>query len=210
MREFAAMVGRAHYLVPLILSVVLLFGARAPAAPDAAYSLSGQLLVATSSLDDPNFAHTVVYLIQHDQEGAIGLVINRVIATGPLSELLEGFGMAPDNGTQAQIRVHYGGPVEQGEAFILHSSDYRTSDTVLLEDGVALSTSLDVLRDIAEGRGPKHSLFALGYAGWGEGQLETELAQGAWEVVPADEALLFDQQVETKWQRAQDSRGRDL
>jgi putative transcriptional regulator len=172
--------------------------------------LVGRLLVATPSLNDPNFARTVVFLVHHNANGAMGLVINRVLATGPLGVLLDGFDINPDGvGTSTQIRVFAGGPVQQGEAFILHSTDYSASDTVPVDDDVALTRSLDLLRDMANGEGPRHALLALGYAGWGPGQLENELAQGAWDVVTADETLLFDDEVETKWQRAR-RRGIDL
>jgi putative transcriptional regulator len=197
-----------------ILVLSLLAAAMAPAAiPQAAGQaedpLVGRLLVATPSLNDPNFARTVVYLVHHDSDGAMGLVINRVLATGPLSVLLDGFDIDPDAGASAEIRVFAGGPVEQAEPFILHSTDYSASGTMPVDDQVALTRSLDVLRDIAKGQGPRHSILALGYAGWGPGQLENELAQGSWDVVTADETLVFDDEVETKWQRAR-SRGIDL
>lgn len=171
--------------------------------------LTGKLLVATPSLSDPNFAHTVVYLVHHNAAGAMGLVVNRVLATGPLSSLLEGLGI-DTNGTAGQIRVYAGGPVARSKAFVLHSADYRSGQTIAVDDRVALTPSLDVLRAMAKGNGPRHAILALGYAGWGPNQLENEIAQGAWYVVPADEALLFDEQVETKWQRAQGRRGIDL
>jgi putative transcriptional regulator len=195
-------------LAPSVVPDVVQQAARAaePAEDD---PFVGRLLVATPSLNDPNFARTVVFLVHHDAGGAMGLVINRVLATGPLSVLLDGFGIDPDAGASNEIRVFAGGPVQQGEAFILHSTDYSASDTVPVDDDVALTRSLDVLRDMANGEGPRHAILALGYAGWGPGQLENELAQGAWDVVTADETLLFDDEVETKWQRAR-RRGIDL
>jgi putative transcriptional regulator len=106
--------------------------------------------------------------------------------------------------------VHYGGPVEPVRAFMLHSPDYRSEDTVVLSDLAALTASPGILQDIAAGKGPRRSLFALGYAGWGPEQLENELAGGAWFVVEPDADLLFDAQPETKWQRAFDRRGIEL
>jgi putative transcriptional regulator len=172
--------------------------------------LAGQLLVAAPDLQDPNFRETVVYLVHHDQAGAMGLVVNRVLGTGPLDEMLEGLGMPPDGAADLELRVHYGGPVEPARGFMLHSPDYRAEDTVVLSDLVALTVSPGILQDIAAGKGPRRSLFALGYAGWGPEQLESELAAGAWVVVEPDAELLFDEQPETKWQRAFDRRGIDL
>jgi putative transcriptional regulator len=174
------------------------------------HSLAGQLLVATPDLQDPNFSQTVVYLVHHDQSGAMGLVLNRVLGSGPLDKVLEGLGMPSNGAADLELRVHYGGPVEPARGFMLHSPDYRGADTVMLSDLVALTASPGILQDIAAGKGPRRSLFALGYAGWGPEQLEGELAAGAWVVVEPDEALLFDEHSETKWQRAFDRRGIDL
>jgi putative transcriptional regulator len=173
-------------------------------------SLAGQLLVAAPELDDPNFRETVVYLVHHDQAGAMGLVLNRVLGAGPLGEMLEGLGVEPDGRADLELQVHYGGPVEPARGFMLHSPDYRAADTVVLSDLAALTLSPGILQDIAAGKGPKRSLFALGYAGWGPEQLESELAAGAWFVVEPDADLLFDQHPETKWQRAFDRRGIEL
>lgn len=173
-------------------------------------SLAGQLLVAAPGLEDPNFQATVVYLVQHDRGGATGLVINRLLGTGPLDRMLEGLGIAPETESKLELRVHYGGPVEPSRAFVLHSPDYRASDTMVVSEIAALTGSPHVLEDIAAGRGPRRSLFALGYAGWAPQQLEGELAAGAWVVIEADEALLFDHDNDTKWQRAFDRRGVDL
>jgi putative transcriptional regulator len=173
-------------------------------------SLAGQLLVATPELDDPNFSHTIVYMVQHDGDGAIGVVINRVLARGPLGKLLEGLGIEEGRDSEAEIRVHYGGPVQLGVGVMLHSPDYRRDAPLVVDDLAAFTFSLDALRDIAQGRGPRHSLFALGYAGWAPDQLENEIARGSWFTIAPDEALLFDDAVETKWQRALARRGVDL
>jgi putative transcriptional regulator len=167
-------------------------------------------LVATPELEDPNFDHTVVYMIQHDDTGAMGLVINRVVAAGPLAELLKDLGIETERDPGIDIRVHYGGPVEQGRGFVLHSADYHSAQTIAVTGTIAMTSSLDVLQDIAAGKGPRQSLFAVGYAGWAPNQLESELTAGAWHTVEADDALVFDDQVETKWRRALDLRGIDL
>ena len=199
-----------------VLLVLLLY---ASVAPDAALapgdeaaeeSLAGRLLVAAPELGDPNFSETVVYMVHHDRASAMGLVINRLLATGPLDRMLEGLGMAPEAESKLELRVHYGGPVEPSRAFVLHSPDYHAEDTVAVSELAALTGSPGILRDIAAGRGPERSLFALGYAGWGPGQLESELAAGAWFVVEPDATLLFDDQTETKWQRAFERRGIEL
>ena len=173
-------------------------------------SLAGQLLVATPELDDPNFSRTVVYMVQHDEGGALGVVINRVHLVGPLGRLLESLGIEEGSDSEAEIRVHEGGPVEPGRGVVLHSPDYRDDDPMVVDELAAFSFSLDALRDIAQGHGPRHSLFALGYAGWAPDQLEGEIARGSWFTIEPDEALLFDDAVETKWQRALARRGVDL
>lgn len=199
-----------------ILLAMLLLGGGGPGstlqAPAVAAipSVAGQLLVATPELDDPNFSHAIVYMVQHDANGAMGVVINRVLGAGPLGKLLEGLGVEEGSDSDAEIRVHYGGPVEPGRGVVLHSPDYREDDPLVIDDLAAFSFSLEALRDIALGRGPRHSLFALGYAGWAPNQLEDEIARGSWFTVAPDEALLFDDAVDTKWQRALARGGIDL
>jgi putative transcriptional regulator len=173
-------------------------------------SLAGQLLVATPELDDPNFSHTIVYMVQHDERGALGVVVNRVLGGGPLGKLLERLGIEEGSDSQTEIKIHYGGPVDLGRAVVLHSPDYLQDDPVAVGELAAFSFSLDALRAIALGHGPRHSLLALGYAGWGPDQLEGEIARGSWFTIEPDEALLFDADVDTKWERALARRGLDL
>lgn len=178
---------------------------------DQGESLAGRLLVASPQLSDPNFDHSVVYMIQHDRDGAMGLVVNRVMATGPMGELLKSFGLESDGPINGhQVRLHYGGPVDPGSSFVLHSRDYHSSSTIELEGGVAVTDSNEVLRDLAAGKGPAKSLLTLGYAGWGAGQLEREITTGSWVVVDPDPAILFDDRDDTKWQRALTRHGVDL
>jgi putative transcriptional regulator len=184
--------------------------ARTPGEPGLAPDRTGQLLVATPELDDPNFRHTVVYMIQDDASGAMGLVVNRVLGKGPAAKLLEGLGVEANPRVSGEIEVHYGGPVESGRGFVLHSPDYRGEDTVVLSDLVALTSSPDILEDLAAGKGPRQSLFALGYAGWAPDQLDAEIAAGAWVVIDADAGLLFDGQQDSKWQRALNRDGIEL
>jgi putative transcriptional regulator len=201
--------------VAALLAIVFFVGvdtdaAREPDRDTRQSSLAGRLLVATPDLEDPNFRQTVVYMIQHDDDGAMGLVVNRVLGSGPLDELLEGLGIDAEGNADIEVEVHYGGPVEAGRIFMLHTPDYRSEDTTVVSNLAALTVTPEILRDIAAGKGPRRSLFALGYAGWAPHQLEDELAVGAWVVVEADEALLFDREADTKWQRAFDRRGIDL
>ena len=202
--------GAAGLVALLLLLATGSEAARPPVDRIAENSTAGRLLVATPELEDPNFRHTVVYVAEHDGSGAMGLVVNRVLGTGPIAELLEGLSIEGDVDPAAQIEVHYGGPVAGGRGLVLHSPDFHGADTVVLSDLAALTGSPDVLSAIAAGKGPRRSLFALGHAGWAPGQLEAEIAAGAWVIVEADEALLFDDETESKWQRALDRQGIDL
>jgi len=163
--------------------------------------LTGQFLVATDELRDPRFVRTVVYVIRHGEAGAMGLVINRPVGSGPITEVLKQLHL-DTSGVQGQIQVYYGGPVEPGLGFILHTNDYHIANTIPILGGIALTADPKILGDIGRGAGPRRSLFAMGYAGWSPGQLEGEIAAGAWEVVPADGTLLFDSPDGTKWERA--------
>ena len=172
--------------IALVAGAILAWaGGLAPARAEE-QSLTGRLLVASPKMGDPRFVETVIYMVRHDATGAMGLVVNRPIGVGPVSKLLEEFGEEA-GGAEVEIRLHYGGPVEGRMGFVLHSADYVGEGTIVVDGEVALSASLDVLKAIAAGKGPERRLFAIGYAGWGAGQLESELAAQAWYVVPADE-----------------------
>ena len=164
-------------------------------------SLSGKLLVAMPGMRDPRFAKTVIYMCAHNDEGAMGLVINKVLESLTFPDLLTQLGIdATDVGER--ISVYFGGPVESGRGFVLHSADYVQEATMLVDDGVALTATVDILRAIASGGGPRRHLLALGYAGWGPGQLDAEILANGWLHAPADDALVFDEDLESKWQRA--------
>ena len=164
-------------------------------------TFSGQLLVALDELRDPRFFHTVIYMVRHDRDGAMGLVVNRPLGEIPTVELLARLGVH-DEGVRGTIRVHYGGPVEAGRGFVLHTADYMTTGSQLVADGVALTGAPEMLESIARGTGPRRSVFALGYAGWAPGQLEAEIHRGAWATVPSDVELLFGDDQGRKWERA--------
>lgn len=171
-------------------------------------SLAGQFLVATEALRDPRFARTVIYMVRHDASGALGLVVNRPVRDVPLAPLLRQFGL-DDRGVNGSIRLHYGGPVEPASGFLLHTAEYATAGTERVAGDIAvtvLSPRPEVLGEIAHGGGPRRFLFVLGYAGWGPGQLEDEIDNGAWITVPADESLLFDDDHARKWDRAMSRR----
>jgi putative transcriptional regulator len=175
--------------------------------PASGDSLSGQFLVASPGIGDPRFARTVIYMITHGADGAFGLIVNKVYGSGPLAEFLKGFGLKSEAAT-GSIRLHYGGPVERGLAFVLHTGDYKGNGTNVVTPAVSMTTGLEVLKAIAEGRGPRRSIFVLGYSGWAPGQLEGEIGRGDWLTAPADEAILFDDdEQDGKWQRAHKKAG---
>jgi putative transcriptional regulator len=159
------------------------------------------MLIAMPQMSDSRFARTVVYLCAHSAEGAMGLVINRLFTALSFPDLLEQLSI-PTTPNCDQIRVHFGGPVEAGRGFVLHSTDYVQDSTLLVDKRVGLTATVDVLRAIAEGSGPRRSLLALGYAGWTAGQLDNEIRENVWLNVAADDDLLFGMGIEEKWQRA--------
>lgn len=152
--------------------------------------LAGRMLVAAEELGDPNFSRTVVYLIRHDADGAIGLITNRAIGEGDLNLLLKGFGLTPGE-KRRRVELHFGGPVASGGAFILHTPDFTGKGTVTSPGGISMSGEKDVLEAIARGAGPRRIKVMIGYAGWGPGQLEKEIARGAWLDADADQDFLF-------------------
>ena len=195
-------IGAAVAVAALVsLSTPSLGGEEGVGAPKHTPFLAGQLLVATQKLGDPRFAHTVIYMVNHDAKGAMGLIVNRAYGTGPLDKLLKGFGVE-DEDMAGTIRLHYGGPVDTGQGFILHSTNYEGPGTRVVNKEMALTTKLEVLKAIAKGEGPKRSLFALGYAGWGPGQLEAEIDRDDWVTAPADQDLIFSDDLESTWDRA--------
>ncbi len=162
--------------------------------------LTGQLLVAMPQMDDPRFARSVVFMCAHNADGAMGIVINKVVEEPSLTELLKQLGI--ENNGFSDGRVHFGGPVETGRGFVLHSTDYAESATLVVEGGFSLTATMDVLRAIGKGEGPSKSLLALGYAGWGPGQLDAEIQANGWLQVAADHDLIFDAGHDDKWKRA--------
>ena len=173
-------------------------------------SLTGQLLLAMPQMLDERFARSVVYICAHSGEaGAMGLVINKLLGPLTMGELFAQLEISPSAAVGSRP-VHYGGPVEAGRGFVLHTTDYNEDATLVVNDNIALTATLDVLRAIGQGRGPRRSLFALGYAGWAPGQLDAEIQANGWLSVPADDAIIFDPDHDKKWQRALAKLGVDL
>jgi putative transcriptional regulator len=180
------------------------------ASGDGVSSLAGQLLVAMPQMGDPRFARSVIYLCTHSGDaGAMGLVINKVLGSLTLAELFAQLDIESDAAAKRRP-VHFGGPVEPGRGFVLHTADYREEATVPVTGNIAITGTLDILRAIGKGQGPRESLFALGYAGWAPGQLDAEIQANGWLSVAADESLLFDHDHDDKWQRALAKLGVDL
>ncbi len=171
------------------------------ATPPKPGGLVGQFLVASEDMPDPRFVQTVILMIRHDATGAMGLIVNRLVGEVPIAKLLEGLGLDA-TGFRGKVRLHYGGPVEPRQGLTLHTTDYAIEGTLQITNGVSLTGNPEILRAIGAGRGPKRHLVALGYAGWARGQLESEIKAGGWITVPADEALVFDENYDKKWERA--------
>ena len=163
--------------------------------------LSGQLLIAMPGMTDPRFEKSVVYVCAHNSDGAMGLLVNRPIDSLTFPELLEQLEINP-RGNEKPIRVLFGGPVEQARGFVLHSPDYLQDVSLVVDENIALTATIDILRAIAEGSGPNHCLLALGYAGWGAGQLDAEIKNNGWLCVGADEDLIFGTDLDHKWGKA--------
>jgi len=184
-------VGALHAALPL------------PTSPNisGATSVAGQLLVATSALSGPPFEQTVILVAQHNKSGALGIVINRPVGARSIAKLLAAYG-ADASGVSGSVQLFFGGPVDPQIGFVVHSAEYHGDDTLDIDGRVALSSGPKILRDIGLGKGPRQSLVAFGYAGWGPLQLDGELREGAWNVVPEDPALVFDDDRTKVWRDA--------
>jgi putative transcriptional regulator len=163
--------------------------------------LTGQLLIAMPAMNTPHFSQAVIYLCAHTPEGAMGIVLNRPLATPSFDDLLEQLDVAPVP-PMRRIELCRGGPVDNARGFVLHTADWTGDGSLVVDDRVALTASLDVLKAIADGGGPKRGFLALGYAGWGPGQLDQEMQDNAWLSAPASVDLMFDSEHGTKWRRA--------
>lgn len=178
-------------------------------------NLDGQMLIAMPSMTDPRFARTVIYICAHSSDGAMGIVVNKKADNISFPEMLEQFGIdGGDDANNIRLKnfpVNFGGPVETARGFVLHTTDYHVeASTLPIDKGVSLTATLDVLKAIADGRGPNRALLALGYAGWAPGQLESEIQDNGWLHCEADAELIFDGEFEHKYERTLAKLGVDL
>jgi putative transcriptional regulator len=209
-----------------VLAVVLVpppgaSGRAVPSLGDGGDSLAGRLVIATESMGDPRFQNTVIYMVEHNADGAMGLIVNVPFGTMPLVRLFEHLGLegGPEGGPEGdleaaevagEIEVYYGGPVEPERGFLLHSAEVVMEGSIVVAEGMAMTAEPEMLHRIARGEGPARSLFAFGYSGWGPRQLESEFARDTWFTIPFDPALVFAADPARTWERAAARRGLDL
>ena len=164
-------------------------------------NLTGQIIVSMPSLEDERFYKTVIYICAHSSEGSMGIIINKKIDYDLYPDLLQQLGIdKPLNNKKLFIR--YGGPVESGRGFVLHSDDMVRKETLNIDKGVALTSTAEFFDDLSKGKGPKNCILALGYAGWQPGQLESEIMRNSWMSLSVDNSFLFDDEVSRKWSQA--------
>ena len=171
--------------------------------------LNNQFIIAMPSLADPNFFHTVTYLCQHNQEGALGIVINRS-AEMKLGDIFKQMNIRATSLCAAETPVFAGGPVQQERGFVLHTTGGGWDASMVISESISLTTSRDVIEAIAAGKGPEQYMVALGYAGWGEGQLEQEILANAWLNTPYSQHVLFDEPINMRWRAAAGQIGVDI
>jgi putative transcriptional regulator len=164
-------------------------------------SLKNQLLIAMPALQDPNFARTVTYICEHGEHGAMGIVLNRPTNLR-LGDILQHMEIEGGLGEAGEQMVFLGGPVEEERGFVLHTHTEPWDSTLAVNEDISITTSRDILQAMARGGGPRRTLIALGYAGWGAGQLERELQENAWLSGPADQSILFELPAEQRWEAA--------
>lgn len=172
-------------------------------------NLTSHFLIAMPALADPNFQQTVTFICAHNEEGAMGIVINRQLDLA-LGEVLSQMDLQPVNETIERRHVYHGGPVQTDRGFILHTPEKTWESSIQISDGISVTTSRDILEAIANDEGPQSSLVALGYAGWGAGQLEQEIGDNAWLSGPADTGIIFNTPCEQRWQTAAALLGVDI
>ena len=172
-------------------------------------NVTDHFLIAMPGLGDPNFKRTVTYMCQHDAEGALGVVINRPTEL-KLGELFKQMDIDAGQESITGVPIFYGGPVQPECGFVIHEPRGDWESSLRVTDSIALTTSKDVLEAIAKGQGPKRMVVALGYAGWGEGQLEREMVENAWLNAPAENSILFDLPTEQRWKSAAERMGVDI
>jgi putative transcriptional regulator len=172
-------------------------------------SLVGQLLIASPRMTSPIFSKTVIVIVRHERKGAMGIIINRPIGDRSVASLLGAFGDRTITVT-GSVRIYGGGPIEPRIGFVVHTRDYQSPPTIGIDERIAVTSSLEILRDIGRKRGPQKSLIAFGYAGWGPGQLEAELRGDFWFTTPEDPSLVFAENPDAIWEEAVKRRTQDL
>ena len=163
--------------------------------------LTGQIIVSMPSLEDKRFYKTVIYICAHSNQGSMGIIINKKIDLDLYPNLLEELGIE-QKFSEKKLFIRYGGPLESGRGFILHSDDTMRKETLSINKGIALTSTSDFFSDLAKGKGPKKSILALGYAGWSPGQLENEILQNSWTSLSIDSNFIFDEKISKKWNDA--------
>lgn len=171
-------------------------------------NLTGQLLISMPTQEDERFEKSVIYMCAHSKDGAMGIIINKKIDYDLYPDLLQQLGIDnPLIGKKLYIR--YGGPVESGRGFVLHSDEFIRKETLTIDKGIALTSTSEFFDDLSKGNGPKNSILALGYAGWGPGQIESELISNSWMTLRTDSNFIFDESVSNKWNDAYNLLGVD-
>lgn len=168
-----------------------------------------KLLLAMPVMMDPRFERSVIYMCTHDESGAMGLIVNQALDQLNFEGLLEQLSIETE-GKVPDVAIHAGGPVEPGRGFVLHSADFVQESTMIVSQTLALTATVDILKALAAGTGPQHHLLALGYAGWGAGQLEREIQDNAWMIAEPDDEILFNTELHLKWPRAMAMLGIDV
>jgi putative transcriptional regulator len=189
----------------ILAAALFLPPAPAPAGGD---FLTGHFLIATEALTDPNFTRSVVYICRHDAKGALGLVLNRPMGKLPLAELLKPFGI--ESADKREIVIGAGGPVQRHIAMILHTTDVMAGEPLCRTEKGAITGTVEMLRAMNEGKGPRRAKVYFGYSGWGAGQLEREMTQKSWQTIPEDAGLLFGEDMDGMWEKAKGQLGVEL
>lgn len=177
--------------------------------------LDGQLLIAMPVMTDPRFERSVIFMCAHSEEGAMGLIINRATDEISFNDLIERLEIQGEDTPEidargADVTVHIGGPVETGRGFVLHTEDYYAENSTLaIKNGICLTATVDILKAIADGSGPRQAILTLGYAGWSPGQLESEIQANGWLNCPADGELVFETNLDNMYERALNRLGID-
>jgi len=193
----------------VLQTALLRAGLPGPDEAQARPSLVGQLLVAAPGVGDPRFERTVILIVEQGPDGTLGIVVNKPIGEQPLASVFRALGQKDGDAT-GSVRVFSGGPVQPEVGFVVHSPDYRRPETVAITDRLSMTSSMAILRDIGDRRGPAKVLVAFGYAGWGPDQLEHEIEQRAWGIAEADPMLVFDEDRDNVWEDAWKHRAEHL